>query len=154
MKRFQFALEGLMRVRRIEEERKLVAMQQVRTALAAIDSDLRAIADEHGVQVDGIRALMDRGILSEELLTRRRYLNLLNRRRVERERERAEMERALGDAQRALEAAARARQVVERLKERRRAEHAAELARAETKELDEHGRRSFHVAAAERGGDA
>jgi flagellar FliJ protein len=152
MRRFNFKLESVRTLReqsqkQAEQElaRELVLREQRAAELTAaeqrVESARDAVAAQPGQLVDG-----------SDLAARQAYIE-----RTERERAGARAVLAQQDGQVALgrkrlEAAARDREILERLKERRRVEHAQEAARSEQATLSEiaiiaHQRRDNEVAA-------
>lgn len=139
MKRFRFRLEGLLRLRKVEEERCLQGLRERQAALADVRARERELTSERGRTVESLRRL-ERGRLEmDEILRHRRYLYLLENRTREVSAEGIRRQVELCEAQRIAERAVRGRQLVERLKERRRGEHREELRREEVREFDEVG---------------
>jgi len=139
MKRFRFRLEGLLRLRKVEEERSLQGLRARQAALADVRERERELATERGRTVESLRRL-ERGRLDmDEVLRRRRYLYLLENRTREVSAEGIRRQVELHEAQRLAERAVRERQLVERLRERRRGEHGERVRREELRDLDEIG---------------
>lgn len=134
---FHFRLE---RVRALRERGEDLAKEELAGALSrrtSCEERLRAAGEQLAGARDRQRDLAARPVSSFDLIARQRYLE-----RVEQTRRDGELDldrhEAEVDARRvALVAAARDRQALERLKERRRADHARELARVEGAEMDE-----------------
>ena len=133
--RFRFGLERVREIRAHDEDRAKEAFaaslaQRMRGAA------MLAAASE---QVDTARAAR-RGAPSasgQDLVSMQAYLDRVEQSRRDAERQLEQSERMLADRRRALTEASRRRQALERIKERRAAEHAAEAARREGAFLDE-----------------
>lgn len=139
MKRFQFRLEGLLRLRKVEEERCLQGLRARQAALADAEERERQLVSERGRTVESLTRL-ERGRLDmDEVLRHRRYLCALENRTREVSAEGIRRRVDLREAQRLAERAVRERQLVERLRERRLGEHEAGVRREEVRDLDEIG---------------
>jgi flagellar FliJ protein len=134
---FRFRLE---RVRELREHREELAKQALAVSLAdhfRAESELRAaqerIANAHAAQLGAAQATSN----VTDLLAHQAYIERAesDRRATEHDLECREVE--VADRRDALRHASRDRQALERLKERRRAEHALEEARIEGLNLDE-----------------
>ncbi|HEX8085816.1 MAG TPA: flagellar export protein FliJ [Solirubrobacteraceae bacterium] len=135
--RFRFGLERVREIRAHDEDRAkeaFAASLQERLRGAA----LLAAASE---QVDAAHAARREGDAAEasgpQLVSMQAYLDRVEQSRRDAERELQQSEHALAERRRALTEASRRRQALDRLKERRAAEHAAEAARREGNFLDE-----------------
>jgi flagellar FliJ protein len=139
MKRFRFRLEGLLRLRKVEEERSLGRLRARQAALADVEARRHELESERGRTVDGLRRLERGHLQMDEILRHRRYLLLIENRTREVAAEAIRRTAELREAQRATERAVRERQLVERLRERRRDEHEVGARREEIRDLDEIG---------------
>lgn len=140
MKKFRFRLEGLLRLRKVEEDGCLQRLRAQHGAMADVEARCDELRQDRARTVESLRRL-ERGELEmEEILRHRRYLVALENRTREVSAELVRRRADLHEAQRAAERAIRKRQLVERLRERRQSEHAEELRRYEVRELDEVGR--------------
>ncbi len=137
MKRFEFRLEGLLRIRRVEEERCLKELRERQGAMAAKQQEIDAILLEKTRQIEQLRSLESGPLSIDELLAHRRYLNSLNKSLLEKEAELPALYQGILEAQKLANAAARERKVIERLRERRYSEYLEEARRQESAELDE-----------------
>ena len=134
---FQFRLE---RVRELREHAEDQAREELASSLAIRmkgEAMLRAAADDMGAAHDARRKSSTADLSGAELLALQAYLE-----RAERQRESAALEldrrQAEVDARRqALAVRSQERQVLERLKDRRRDDHRRELERREGALLDE-----------------
>lgn len=134
---FRFRLE---RVRALRERGEDLAKEELAGALSrrtSCEERLRATGEQLAGARDRQRDLAAAPSTSFDLIARQRYLERVEQTRRDRELD-LDRHEAEVDARRvALVAAARDRQALERLKERRRADHARELARVEGAEMDE-----------------
>jgi flagellar FliJ protein len=134
---FRFPLE---RIRALRERSEDLAKQELAGALSRRTScvdRLRAVGDEISSAFAAQRAVGTAPAGSHDLLAHQAYLE-----RIEQARQASELDLGRHDAEvaarrDALREAARERQALERLKERRRADHARSAARAEGLVLDE-----------------
>lgn len=134
---FRFPLE---RLRALRERGEDLARQELAGALnrrTSCAERLHAVGEEIAGAFAAQRAAAEAPVDPRDLLAHQAYLE-----RVERAREASALDLDRHDAEvtarrDALREAARERQALERLKERRRADHARELARAEGVVLDE-----------------
>lgn len=134
--RFRFGLERVREIRAHDEDRAKEAFaaglaERVRGAamLAAASQELD---DAHAARRGGAPAAS-----GQDLVSMQAYLDRVEQSRRDAERELADSEAALDQRRSALTEASRRRQALDRLKERRAAEHAAEAARRESAFLDE-----------------
>jgi flagellar FliJ protein len=152
MRRFKFQLES---VRTLREQSQKQAEQELARELALREkraAELTAAEQRVESACESVAAQPGQLVAGSDLAARQAYVE-----RTERERAGARAVLAQQDGQVALgrkrlEVAARDREILERLKERRRAEHAREAARAEQATLSEiaiiaHQRRDNEVAA-------
>jgi len=139
MKRFRFRLEGLLRLRKVEEERCLQGLRARQAALADVQARERELVTERGRTVESLRRLEHGRFEMDEILRRRRYLDLLENRSREVSAEGIRRQAELCGAQRIAERAVRERQLVERLRERRLGEHEEGARREGILDLDEIG---------------
>ncbi|MBX5469469.1 MAG: flagellar export protein FliJ [Thermoleophilaceae bacterium] len=134
---FKFSLE---RVRALRERTEELAREQLAASLSHRsqgEARLRAASATVERARRRRRELAGAAVTAGELVARQMYLE-----RTEREREAAALDLDRRDAEvqarrRALASAARERQVLERLEERRRADHELRVARRECAALDE-----------------
>lgn len=136
---FTFRLE---RVRQLRERGEDLAKQELAGALSrrsSCEERLRA----NGELMDGARALQrdlataSAPVSAMDLIARQRYLERVEADRVAGQQELVRFDAEVDARRTTLREAARERQVLERLKERRRADHARELLRVEGETLDE-----------------
>ena len=131
MRPFQFGLDGLLRVRRIREDKEVLGLTEVRNRLSTMSRELDALERERSEEFDEIRRLGEGRVDTEQLLAHRRYLNMLYNRSIGIQQERHRVFGELREAQRKVESAVRDRQVVDRLRERRKAEYRTRVEREE-----------------------
>ena len=133
MKAFRFRLEGLLRQRKVVEERCLTELRVFQSALADAASRKNQLDTERERTIDSLRRLEVGAIAMEELLRHRRYLVALDNRTREVDAEMVRRRYEMRDAQAAADQAIRERQLVERLKEKRKEEYDLDLRRKETR---------------------
>jgi flagellar protein FliJ len=134
--RFRFGLERVREIRAHDEDRAKEAFaaslaQRARGA-ALLAAAAQQFDDAQAARRDGAPAAS-----GQELVSMQAYLDRVEQSRRDAERDLAQSEAALAERRRLLTEASRRRQALERLKERRAAEHAAEVARREGVMLDE-----------------
>lgn len=137
MTRFEFRLE---RVRALRERGEDLAKQELAGALTrrtSCEERLRANGDEMAGARDAQRDLAGAPASAMELLARQQYLERVERDRVSGQQDLVRHDAEVDARRSTLRERARDRQVLERLKERRRADHARELLRVEGAALDE-----------------
>ena len=137
MKAFRFRLEGLLRLRKVEEDRCLGRLRRYQSAMADAVERKEQLDAERGRTLEALRRLEAGTLEMEEILRHRRYLVALDNRGREVEAEVIRRRNEMRSVQREAEKAIRERQLVERLKERRREEHDLEENRRAVRELDE-----------------
>lgn len=137
MKAFQFRLEGLLRLRKVEEDRALGRLRRYQSAMADAVERKQQLDAERGRTLEALRRLESGTLEMEDVLRHRRYLVALDNRGREVEAEVIRRRNEMQSVQREAEKAIRDRQLVERLKERRREEHDLEENRRAVRELDE-----------------
>ncbi len=134
---FQFRLE---RVRALRERGEDLAKQELAGALSRredCEDLLRATSEQLDGARDRQRAAASTAISATDLIARQRYLERVEQARRAGEEDLDRHEAEVEARREALRHAARERQALERLKERRRVDHARELARVEGATLDE-----------------
>ncbi|HEV2784782.1 MAG TPA: flagellar export protein FliJ [Solirubrobacteraceae bacterium] len=134
--RFRFGLERVREIRAHDEDRAKEAFA------ASLAQRMRgaALLAAAAQQLDDAQAARRGGAPSasgQDLVSMQAYLDRVEQSRRDAERELEQSESALLARRQALTEASRRRQALERLKERRAAEHAAEAARREGAFLDE-----------------
>ncbi len=139
MKRFRFRLEGLLRLRRVEEKRCLSSLRARQVEVADAQERQRELNSDRGRTIESLRRLGQGRLEMEEVLRHRRYLISLENRTREVHAEVIRRQSALIEAQRVTARAVRERQLVERLRERRRDDHELGVRRQEVRDLDEIG---------------
>jgi flagellar FliJ protein len=135
--KFTFRLE---RVRALRERGEDLAKQELAGALSrrtSCEERLRATGVELDAARDRQRDLAAVAVSAQDLMARQQYLERVERNRVQGQQELVQFEAEVDARRVSLREAARDRQALERLKERRRADHARELARVEGANMDE-----------------
>jgi len=137
VKPFRFPLE---RLRALRERSEDLAKQELAGALAlrsGCAERLRAIGEDVDVALAAQRASAGGPASAHELVARQAWLERVEQARVAGEQDLGRHDAEVAARRDALFTAARERQALERLKERRRSDHARALARAEGAVLDE-----------------
>lgn len=132
MKRYQFSLGAVLRVRKIEEDRAVAAFADAERARLAAEAEVerRALAHQGAAPSLGTSTV-------EQFLAARDRHERTARAALAANDQLAEARSAVVARRAALAAAASARGALEQLDERRRAEHALEALREETVEADD-----------------
>jgi flagellar FliJ protein len=134
---FTFRLE---RVRALRERGEDLAKQELAGALSrrlSCEERLRETGTELDLARDRQRDLAEVAASAHDLIARQRYLERVERNRVQGQQELVQSDAEVAARRATLVEAARDRQALERLKERRRSDHARELKRIEGAEMDE-----------------
>ncbi|MDW5597006.1 flagellar export protein FliJ [Conexibacter stalactiti] len=137
MTQFTFRLE---RVRALRERGEDLAKQELAGAMlrrTSCEERLRETGVELDAARDRQRDLSAIAVSAQDLIARQQYLERVERNRVQGQQELVQFEAEVDARRASLREAARDRQALERLKERRRADHARELARVEGAAMDE-----------------
>lgn len=137
MKRFQFRLEGLLRLRKVEEDRCLQVLRAHQCAMADIAERRELLNSERTKTVDALRRLETGDLEMEQVLRHRRYLVALDNRGREIDAELIRRRNEMQGAQREAEHAVRERQLVEKLRSRHHDEYRDRVRRVEAREFDE-----------------
>ncbi|MDO8184488.1 flagellar export protein FliJ [Conexibacter sp. JD483] len=137
MNQFTFRLE---RVRALRERSEDLAKQELAGAMTrrgACEARLRETGVELDAARDKQRDLNAGATSAQDLIARQLYLERVERNRTLGQQELVASEAEVENRRGLLVEAARDRQALERLKERRRLDHARELARVEGAAMDE-----------------
>ena len=134
--RFRFGLERVREIRAHDEDRAKEAFaaglaQRMRGA-ALLAAASNQVDEAHATRREGAASAS-----GSDLVSMQAYLDRVEQSRRDAEQTLAQSEAALAERRTALTEASRRRQALDRLKERRAAEHAAEAARREGAFLDE-----------------
>lgn len=138
--RFEFPLEGLLRVRRVEADRRRSELQRCMARMAGVQHELETLVLERQQQFEAMPSLTEGPLPMEQVRTRQRYLNLLHRREVDLAKQLHTERVRFEEAQRHHLAARRQQQAVERLRARRLEEFEDDERRLELREMDETAR--------------
>jgi flagellar export protein FliJ len=132
MKRYQFRLDTVLRVRRVEEDRAIAALAAARRKLDAAEATLQDTLDRYSTvpEPSGPMSVI-------ELLRARAHQELVAASVVHAGAERLRAEAVVELQRKEWSAAAQRVAALERLDERRREEHAVEAQRQETIEVDD-----------------
>ena len=137
MTAFQFRLE---RVRALRERGEDLAKEELAGALSRrtdCEERLRLTTQTLAAARDQQRSLAGGPVSASDLIARQQYLERVERDRVAGQQDLVRHEAEVEQRRAALVAAARDRQALERLKERRRRDHALALARVDGAAMDE-----------------
>lgn len=139
MKRFQFRLERLLKIRQYREREWEVKLAVASRACIELEQEIDGLSRERAVTTLGPTRGEDRSTLLdlEDLLARRNYLVYLDNRTRELSETLAVRELERDEVRSKLAEASRARKVLDKLKERRNGEYNREAARHTAKVLDE-----------------
>ena len=137
MKRFRFRLDGLLRLKLVEEDRCLRRLRELQVVVADAIERRRELTTERDRTIETLRKLEDGSIDVEEVLRHRRHLAAVEIRAQEIDAEVIRRRCELREAQRSAECAVRERQRVERLRDRRSEEHRLAAGREEAHVHDE-----------------
>jgi flagellar protein FliJ len=136
--RFQFRLE---RVRALREQLEDMSKEELAQSLGhrlRVEAELQsALDDVDGAHRAQLHAVGSEGVSGQDLVAAQAYLERTNRKRDLAAEHLKQREAEVSERREALAAAARERQTLERLKDRKRAEHTLEARRAESVALDE-----------------
>lgn len=137
MKAFRFQLEAILKLREQAEQaaqqqcaKANAAVERAQARLQAADATLAAAHDLH-------REQLATGVQANQLLQLRAYITNLCESRIRLAREVAEAQAQLATATRQMIVATQRREVLERLRERKRREHEHHVAVFEQKMLDD-----------------
>ena len=134
---FTFRLERVRTLRERAEERAREALSAELRNRAEGEALLQAATDAMGAARDHGRAVPGGRVSALNFMTAQNFLETTERRRAEAAIELARREAEVGVKRQELAVAARDRQAIDKLKERRKAEHDAEWARRSQNTLDE-----------------
>lgn len=137
MKAFTFRLEGLLRVRKVEEDRQVATLRQQQKQTLDLEARLESIQVAQRTSQEKLRAVAKGTLDMNEVLMLRRHLNQLAKEKMTVRADVRQRREAVRVAQRAVVAAVRNRQVVERLKQRQYEEYRGVLKKVEERELEE-----------------
>ena len=134
---FTFPLERVRTLRERAEERAREALSAELRNQAEGEALLQAASDAVGAARDHGRAVPGGRVSVVDFMTAQNFLETTERRRAEASIELSRREAEVGVKRQELAVAARDRQAIDKLKERRKAEHDAEWARRSQNTLDE-----------------
>ena len=134
---FTFPLERVRTLRERAEERAREALSAELRVRAEGEAMLRHATDAVGTARDAGRAVSGGRVSAVDFMTAQNYLERAERTRVEASLELDRRDAEVAAKRQHLAAAARDRQAIDKLKQRRKAEHDAEWARKSQNTLDE-----------------
>ena len=143
MARFRFSLEGLLKLRRLEEDRAKAGFLLELRGFRLKEAEIEAWARRREEAKARCRAMSEGTIDLDAFLRARRFINVLFQRLEEKRAELARMRPVLEEARSRYRSAAVRRQAIERIRERRWREFLREEDRREGRELDEVGQVGF-----------
>jgi flagellar FliJ protein len=159
MARFRFNLEGLLKLRRLEEDRAKSAFLLRFRCYRLVEAEIAEIGRRREEAKARCRESSLGSLDMDALLRSRRFINVLFQRIEEKRAELSRLRPALEEARGAYRKAAARRKAIEKIRERRRLEFLREEDRREGRELDEVGgvgfiRAAQETARAEGGGES
>lgn len=137
MKRFKFTLDAILKLRAAQEESAQMEYGAALRGLAAAAAKLRATMDELQACWQDLRAGALAGCPAWRLEQVRGYAATLEQRKAQLVMARKRAEEAVEGARSRLKAARQKREILERLRDRRRSLHQAEVSREEQKQADD-----------------
>ena len=143
MAKFHFALESLLKLRRLEEDRAKASFLLLLRDFRGKEAEILAIAREREEAKLRFREPTSGQLDIEAVLQSRRFINVLYQRMSEKRAELGQLRPKLDDARTAHRKAAIRRRALEKLRERAWREHLREEERIERRDLDELGQVKF-----------
>lgn len=143
IKPFQFRLEALLKLRRIQEEQAQVLLAQATAQYIAAKDELVAREERHASHLAYWREQQQESVTVGSLKMLQDYNDKLISDISSQKQVVADTESYRQECIGRLEEAAKARKVVEKLREKRLRQHQEEVLREEQKELDELGLQAF-----------
>ncbi len=137
MKRFRFQMEALLRLRKLEEDRRLTQFRQRQKAVMDAGREIERLEEEHAAQVEKLGELEQGELDMNAVLLHRRHLVHLQNQGREAQQLLQDRQRLAKEAKIFLDEAMCDRKAVERLKDRRYEEYMEVFRREEQKETDE-----------------
>lgn len=152
MKKFDFPLDAVLKLRRMQERRAAVVLARYAQAARLIEEEVRLLGEERSGQIDALRGTLRAGGGIDPLVQANSYLYAVSR-KMERRTQSLALTRIQEERARSayLETATR-RRAVERMKELAMAAYRRELSREEQKAVDEVASIRAARATSERGG--
>ena len=152
MTRFRFPLEGLLKLRRLEEDRVKASFLLRLKDFRLREDEIAGLVRRREEAKDRLRSATGGALDIEELLRSRRFINILFGRIEEKRVELVSLRPALEEARSAHRQAATRRRALEKVRERAWKEFVREEERKERRDLDEVGQVQFLRARAEEAG--
>lgn len=138
MAKFVFPLQGVLRQRELVEEQRQRELAVVQAEMAALEAELRGMDQSVQTSTADLRDNHLVGRLDLAFLTaHRRYALAMQRKAVALAERMAAVRKRLDAARAALAEAAKQRKIIEKLRDSRKAQWEADLARKETAAMDE-----------------
>ncbi len=152
MRKFDFPLEAVLKLRRMQERRAAVVLARYAQAARLIEEEVRLLGEERSGEIESLRGTLRAGGGVDPLVQANAYLYAVSR-KMERRTQSLALTRIQEERARSmyLETATR-RRAVERMKELAMAAYRKELAREEQKAVDEAAAIRAARAVRERGG--
>ncbi len=152
MRRFRFPLDGLLKVRRVEEQQAERQLKQAQERLREREDTLTQLIDQQQVAMGQLRQLLADHVSPEEILLAVRRLDLLERQRMVAEAEVVQAQQEVDEKLNAYRECRRRRELLEDLREKAWKEWLVEFLREDQANADERALRDFAVANTERVG--
>jgi flagellar protein FliJ len=138
MKKFKFALEGYLKVKKAKEQAKLGELAQVMRKVNVFREQQQAFDNQYSTMLQAQRSdFLGKEIPITQLKDMYDYLGALRQRKDTATRHIANMEGEVSEKRTAYNAARKDRRVIEIIREKKWTEHRAEVEKEEVKFLDE-----------------
>jgi flagellar FliJ protein len=138
VKKFHFALEGYLKVKKVKEQAKLGELAQVMRKVNVFREQQQTFDSEYGAMLQSQRnAFLGKAIPITQLKDMYDYLGALKQRKDTATRHIANLEPDVAEKRAAYNAARKDRRVIEIIREKKWSEHKIELEKEEQSFLDE-----------------
>lgn len=139
MKKFQFPLEGYLKIKKIEEDKKMGELATVIGKIEREKEEINAYYSDMELYLKDKKSGFYNNVNNTVMIYE--YLNQLNKKRKVAQRNIDSMQDELKDKQLKANEARKNRRVIEILKEKKKEQYQYEVYQAENKELDEFNNR-------------
>ena len=134
MKKFSFSLEKVLKLRKYREQETKLELGRAVSALAEIERNIQLVAQE---RVRAAASQFDSSNSAREIFQHSLYISRLDNTKEKLLADAAAAELKVEEARNIFIEASRERKVLDKLKEKKQAEHKREFYREETKTLDD-----------------
>ncbi|GBC98994.1 hypothetical protein HRbin17_01515 [bacterium HR17] len=146
MRRFRFALDGVLQVRRVEEQQAERQLQLAQARLRQAEEALTTIAEEHATAVTTLRQLLAEDADAHQILLAVRRLDVLEQRRALAQQQVAAAEAEVERRLQAYRECRQRRELLEELRQKAWRQWLTDALRAQQVQADERAMRDFAVA--------